>query len=76
MIEQQRGYVGVKSEWIEIIDELNKDNINSLYGGYLVLSYLINETGSLESALKRYKGSIENMQPVYHTLELKRLIKI
>ena len=75
-IEQQGGYVGVKSEWIDIIDELNKDNINSLYGGYLVLSYLINETGSLESALRKYKGSIKNYKPVQHTLELKRLIKI
>lgn len=71
------GICGIKKDiWIAQIPELNEDNINSLYGGYLVLSYLINETGSLESALKRYKGSIENMQPVYHTLELKRLIKI
>lgn len=71
------GICGIKKDiWIAQIPELNEDNINSLYGGYLVLSYLINETGSLENALKRYKGSIENMQPVYHTLELKRLIKI
>ena len=76
MIKLQRGYVGVKSEWIDIIDELNKDNINSLYGGYLVLSYLIGETGSLENALAKYKGSIKNYKPVQHTLELKRLIKI
>ena len=76
LIEQQGGYVGVKSEWIEIIDELNEDNINSLYGGYLVLSYLVNETGSLEKALAKYKGSIKNYKPVQHTLELKRLIKI
>ena len=67
---------GVKKEWISIIPELNEDNINSLYGGYLVLSYLINETGSLESALAKYKGSIKNYKPVQHTLELKRLIKI
>ena len=76
MIEQQRGYVGVKSEWIDIIPELNEDNINSLYGGYLVLSYLINETGSLESALRAYKGVKTNYKPVKHTLELKKLIKI
>ena len=75
-IKQQRGYVGVKSEWIDIIDELNKDNINSLYGGYLVLSYLINETGSLEKALRVYKGVKVNYKPVEHTLELKKLIKI
>ena len=76
MIEQQRGYVGVKSEWIDIIPELNEDNINSLYGGYLVLSYLIDEEGSFEKALKKYKGSIKNYKPVQHTLDLKRLIKI
>ena len=67
---------GVKKEWISIIPELNEDNINSLYGGYLVLSYLINQEGTLEKALMRYKGSIKNTKPVEHTLELKRLIKI
>jgi len=67
---------GVKKEWISVIPELNEDNINSLYGGYLVLSYLIEKEGSLESALRRYKGSIKNYKPVQHTLELKRLIKI
>ena len=67
---------GVKKEWISVIPELNEDNINSLYGGYLVLSYLVNETGSLEKALAKYKGSIKNYKPVQHTLELKRLIKI
>ena len=71
------GICGIKKDiWIAQIPELNEDNINSLYGGYLVLSYLINETGSLESALRVYKGSIKNYKPVQHTLELKRLIKI
>ena len=71
------GICGIKKDiWIAQIPELNEDNINSLYGGYLVLSYLINETGSLESALVKYKGSIKNYKPVQHTLELKRLIKI
>ena len=70
------GICGVKTVWIDIIPDLNKDNINSLYGGYLVLSYLIDETGSLEKALARYKGSIKNYEPVEHTIELKRLIKI
>jgi hypothetical protein len=70
------GICGIKTVWIDIIPDLNKDNINSLYGGYLVLSYLIDETGSLEKALARYKGSIKNYEPVEHTIELKRLIKI
>lgn len=67
---------GVKKEWIDVIPELNEDNINSLYGGYLVLSYLIDEEGSLEKALRRYKGVIINDKPVKHTLELKKVIDL
>lgn len=37
---------------------------------------LKDETGSLEKALARYKGSIKNYEPVEHTIEIKRLIKI
>ena len=71
------GICGIKKDiWISQIPELNEDNINSLYGGYLVLSYLIEKEGNLENALKKYKGSIKNTKPVEHTLELKRLIKI
>ncbi|MGJ0332505.1 hypothetical protein NG752_00590 [Aliarcobacter cryaerophilus] len=71
-----KGLCGIKTEWIHQIPELNENNINSLYGGYLVLSYLVNETGSLEKALMRYKGSIKNTLPVEHTIELKRLINL
>lgn len=67
---------GVKKEWIGVIPELNEDNINSLYGGYLVLSYLMEKEGSLENALKRYKGTIKNDKPVKHTLELKKVIDL
>ena len=71
------GICGIKKDiWIAQIPELNEDNINSLYGGYLVLSYLIDEEGSLEKALRKYKGVIINDKPVQHTSELKRLIKI
>ena len=70
------GICGIKTVWIDIIPDLNKDNINSLYGGYLVLSYLIDETGSLEKALRVYKGMKVNYKPVEHTIEIKRLIKI
>ena len=70
------GICGIKTVWIDIIPDLNKDNINSLYGGYLVLSYLIDETGSLEKALRVYKGVKVNYKPVEHTIEIKRLIKI
>ena len=70
------GICGIKTVWIDIIPDLNKDNINSLYGGYLVLSYLIDETGILEKDLALYKGTIKNYEPVEHTIEIKRLIKI
>lgn len=63
-----KGICGVKSEWIEIIPELNEDNINSLEAGYLVINYLEFE------ALKKYKGSINNLSPVNHTLQLKKAI--
>ena len=67
---------GVKKEWISVIPELNEDNINSLYGGYLVLSHLIEKEGSLEKALRAYKGSIKNDKPVKHALELKKVIDL
>ncbi len=72
------GICGVNLEiWEKEIPELNKDNIDSLYAGHLVLSYLLNEeNGNLFNSLKRYKGSELNIFPVIHTLELKRLIKI
>lgn len=71
-----KGLCGIKAEWISVIPELNEDNINSLYGGYLVLSYLIDEEGSFEKALRRYKGVIINDKPVKHTLELKKIIDL
>ena len=63
-----KGICGVKSEWIKTIPGLNEDNINSLEAGYLVINYLEFE------ALKKYKGSINNLSPVNHTLQLKKAI--
>lgn len=71
------GICGIKKDiWIAQIPKLNEDNINSLYGGYLVLSHLIEKEGSLEKALRAYKGSIKNYKPVRHTLELKKVIDL
>ena len=70
------GICGVKYYWIDIIPDLNYDNINSLKGGELVLDYLLEKyDGDLFEALKEYKGSIKNLEPVYKTLEIYKEIK-
>lgn len=69
------GICGVKTAWIDVIPELNEYNIDSLYGGYLVLSYLVKQEGSYVKGLQKYKGSIKNQAPVQHVLKLENLIK-
>lgn len=69
------GICGIKTVWIDIIPELNQDNINSLYGGYLVLDYLMVNQNEFE-ALKDYKGAKANLKPVYRTLEIKKRIEL
>jgi len=66
------GICGLKTKyWVDEIDEINHQNINSLYAGSLVLEYLLNKyNGDLEKALKHYKGANKNLEPV------KRVIKI
>lgn len=70
------GICGVKREWIEMIPQLNKDNINTLYGGSLVLSYLLDNSSDKFEAIKKYKGSILNVEPVIHTLALEKMISL
>ena len=72
------GICGVNLKiWSEIIPEINKDNVDSLYSGHLVLSYLIDkEKGNILNALKSYKGTVDNYFPIIHTLEVKRLIQL
>ena len=72
------GICGVNLKiWSEIIPEINKDNVDSLYAGHLVLSYLIDEEkGNILNALKSYKGTVDNYFPIIHTLEVKRLIQL
>ena len=68
---------GVKKEWIKAIPELNEDNINSLYGGYLVLNHLLaKHNGNEFKALAEYKGSVTNFFPVYKVLEIKKRIEL
>lgn len=64
---------GVKDIWLDEIPELTKSNINSLYGGSLVLEYLLKKNNyNIKEALKDYKGSKRNMKPVYNVLNRKR----
>ena len=71
------GISGIKTLWIDIIAELNEDNINSLYGGYLVLNHLLaKHNGNEFKALAEYKGSITNFKAVYKTLEIKKRIEL
>lgn len=66
---------GVKEYWIDIVDEITYDNINSLQAGEMVLNYLIDKNnGNLFEALKDFKGAKTNLTSVYKTLEIyKRL---
>ena len=69
------GQCGIKKEWIGEIEKLTKDNINSLYGGYLVLDHLIKKSnGDIHEAIRRYKGAKKNFSSVTHTLALKSVI--
>ena len=71
------GICGIKTVWIDIIPELNEDNINSLYGGYLVLNHLLaKHNGNEFKALAEYKGSVTNFKAVYKVLEIKKRIEL
>lgn len=70
------GICGIKSYHIGIIPDLTESNINTLKGGEIVLNYFFNKNdGDLFEALKEYKGSNKNLEPVYKTLEIYKEIK-
>ena len=71
------GICGLKTKyWIDEIEEINHQNINSLYAGSLVLEYLLNKyNGNLEKALKHYKGANKNLEPVNRVIEIYEEIK-
>ena len=66
------GICGLKSKyWIDEIEEINYQNINSLYAGSLVLEYLLNKyNGDLFLALKHYKGASKNLETVKKVIEI------
>lgn len=63
---------GVDKLWLEEIPELNKGNINTLYGGSLVIKHLMTKYKSKREVIKRYKG-IESKSNMYL---IDRVIKI
>lgn len=71
------GICGLKTKyWIDEIEEINHQNINSLYAGSLVLEYLLNKyNGDLEKTLKHYKGANKNLEPVNRVIEIYKGIK-
>ena len=67
---------GVKEYWIDIIEEITYDNINTLYAGSLVLNHLLNRfDGDMFKALAYYKGSKKNFEPVKKVIRIYRNIK-
>ena len=71
------GICGLKTKyWIDEIEEINHQNINSLYAGSLVIEYLLNKyNGDLEKTLKHYKGADKNLKPVKRVIEIYEGIK-
>lgn len=67
------GICGLKPEFWE--KELKGNNPNSIYSGYLVLSYLINTKGDLYKALKHFKGAKKNLKNVDKVIELVEYLK-
>lgn len=67
---------GIKEHWISIIPELNYDNINTLYGGSLVINYLLDKHNqNLFRAIKEFKGAELNLTTTYKTIKLYRYIQ-
>ena len=71
------GICGLKTKyWIDEIEEINHQNINSLYAGSLVLEYLLKKyNDNLFLALKHYKGADKNLESVKRVIELYEGIK-
>ena len=70
------GICGIHKNWIGKIPGLTKDNINTLYAGSLVLNYYLKNSSNEFEALKGYKGSINNLKPVYNTLNFKSVVNL
>lgn len=71
-----KGICGIKTYLIGEVPYLTKENINTLKGGELTLDYFLSKNNNnLFEALKDYKGSIKNLEPVYKTLRIYEDIK-
>ena len=67
---------GLKNHWISLIPELNESNINTLYAGSLVITYLLNKhNNDLFKAIKEFKGADKNLKTTYKTIKLYNKIK-
>lgn len=71
------GICGLKSKyWIDEIEEITHENINSLYAGSKVLEYLlIKYDNDLFKALKHFKGANKNLKPVHKVIRIYKNIK-
>ena len=71
------GICGLKSSfWIDEVDEINHNNINSLYAGSKVLEHLlIKYNNDLFLALKHYKGANKNLESVNRVIKIYDEIK-
>ncbi len=67
---------GLKNHWVDIIPELNESNLNTLYAGSLVITYLLNKhNNDLFKAIKEFKGADKNLKTTYKTIKLYNKIK-
>ena len=66
------GICGLKSiYWIDEIEEITHENINSLYAGSKVLEHLlIKYDNDLFKALKHFKGANKNQKPVEKVIKI------
>ena len=67
---------GLKNHWVDIIPELNESNINTLYAGSLVISYLLDKhNNDVFKAIREFKGANKNLTTTYKTIKLYNKIK-
>lgn len=68
------GICGIKlAIWSEIIPEITRHNVNSLYAGSLVIDYLLKKNNyRLIPTIKEYKGTQANYKPVHKVIRIYR----
>lgn len=65
------GICGIKSRfWKDFLTKRGAE-VNSLYAGYIILKHLEDKAnGDFFQAVKRYKGAVKNLYPVYKAVNL------